>query len=75
MPLGTIQAIGSSTRFKILEDNSTVVHPGHVSELEDIDQLPDDEAGRAELIGRRVRFNLRSPSTNVKSVTQVEWID
>ena len=76
MPYGIIQAIRSSTRFKILEDDSTTVHAAHVSEseLEGVDQLPDDNAGRAKLVGRRARFNPRSPSTNVKSVTCVEWI-
>ena len=74
MALGKIVSINSPIRFKILEDNSTVVHPGHVSELEGIDRLPDDEAGRAELVGRRVSFNPRMPSTSVKSVTAIEWI-
>ena len=75
MPLGTIQSINSPIKFMVLEDNSSTVHPAHVSELEGIDQLPDDEAGRAELIGRRVRVDPRSPSTNVKSVSRIEWIN
>ena len=74
MAYGTIQAINSATRFKILEEGSTVVHPGHVDQLEGIDKLPDDEEGRNELIGRRVSFNPRTPSTHVKSVAYILWI-
>ena len=74
MPYGKIQAINSPTKFTICEEGTGVIHPGHVQELEGVEALPDDNAGRAELIGRRVRFDPRSPSTNVKSVANIEWI-
>ena len=75
MPYGKIVSINSPIKFKIQEDNSSTVHPGHVDELEGFDRLPDDQEGRAELIGRRVSFNPRTPSTNVKSPANIEWIN